>query len=254
MLSYNDSGRGDVVVLIHGFCESKEIWHSFEEELSAEYRVISMDLPGFGESVLQVDEVSMEYYAQKIDELLSSLKIEKSVMIGHSLGGYVTLAFAELYPQKIKGLGLFHSTAFADSAEKIASRNKVIEFLGQKGIARFMESFAPPLFYIENRKNIQNQINKIIELGSKTSDHSAIACTKAMRDRKDRVHIIQNIDLPVLYIIGKEDMAVLLESSLQQCHLPKFGTSIFLEKTAHMGMIEKEKETINAVKGFLLNC
>ncbi len=130
MLNYDDLGRGEeVVVLLHGFCESKALWEDFEEELSDSYRVLNIDLPGFGESQLNESNITMEWYASQINGLLEELNIEKVVIVGHSLGGYVGLAFAKLYTSKLLGLGLIHSNAFPDTEERIHSRNKTLKFL-----------------------------------------------------------------------------------------------------------------------------
>ncbi|MFL5728399.1 MAG: alpha/beta fold hydrolase, partial [Cytophagaceae bacterium] len=129
MLHYTESGRGKTIVLVHGFCESQEIWKKTQAALSAHYRVICPDLPGFGKSPLKVKDISIAYYAEMIKELLAFLNVEKCCMIGHSLGGYITLAFAEKYSAMLSSFGLFHSTAFADSPEKKENRNKTIQFI-----------------------------------------------------------------------------------------------------------------------------
>src|SRR4051812_32476186 len=120
-LSYQALGKGPAVVLIHGFCEDQSIWSDYIQKLSRDYHVIVPDLPGFGKSSPEFGEaVTMEYYARRVHEVLEIvLQAEERVtFIGHSLGGYVALAFAELYPERINGMGLFHSTAFADNEEK----------------------------------------------------------------------------------------------------------------------------------------
>jgi pimeloyl-ACP methyl ester carboxylesterase len=254
MLEYNDSGNGFPLVLIHGFCESKALWKYCEKELALHYRVIVPDLPGFGESRLQESKVSMEFFADKINELLDSLKIEQCIMIGHSLGGYVTLAFAEKYENRLKGLGLFHSTAFADTEEKKENRNKTIAFIEKHGVSLFAQSFVAPLFSLRNRDRLKAEIEELISIASSSSEEGVIETTKAMRDRPDRTGVLKKTSLPVLFVVGKKDGSVPLEKSLEQCHLAKHSIVHFLSEAGHMGMIENKPETIKIIFNYMNFC
>jgi pimeloyl-ACP methyl ester carboxylesterase len=251
MLHYTESGRGKTLVLIHGFCESNEIWKKFQLRLSQKYRVICPDLPGFGKSPLKVKDIGVAYYAEMLKELLSFLNVEQCCMIGHSLGGYVTLAFAEKYSSMLNSFGLFHSTAFADNIEKKESRNKTIQFIEKHGVEMFAQSFVAPLFYTENRAWLKKEIAFMTSVASASSKEGVIEATKAMRDRQDRTSVLKNTNLPVLFIIGKEDTAVPLEKSLEQCHLPGNSTTHFLKDTSHMGMFERPDDIIRAIEQFM---
>jgi pimeloyl-ACP methyl ester carboxylesterase len=250
-LSYNDNGAGNILVLLHGFCESKAVWKDFEPSLSKKFRVICPDLPGFGESPLNKTNISIEYYAEVIHDLLKELNISKCTLIGHSLGGYVALAFAEKYPSLLNGLGLFQSTAFPDSEEKKEGRNKTIKFLEKHGVKMFAESFVAPLFYQQNREKLQKDIDFMTSIATGSSLNGVIEATKAMRDRKDRIHVLKNINVPVLFIAGQEDTVIPLEKTLEQCALPNDSHVHFLSGTGHMGMFERKKETIKIVEGFI---
>jgi pimeloyl-ACP methyl ester carboxylesterase len=190
--------------------------------------------------------------ADKINELLIHLGIEQCVIIGHSLGGYVSLAFAEKYEHKLKGLGLFHSTAFPDSAEKRKTRNKTIEFLEKHGVEAFASSFVPPLFYPPNRELLKAAIQRQIEIVCSTAKESIIAAVKAMRDRKSRIDVLKKIKAPVLFIIGEEDTSVPLDASLEQAALPAKSVKHILSGAAHMGMFERKDETLKIVEDFLM--
>lgn len=254
MLEYNDSGNGFPLVLIHGFCESRTIWKYGEKELATRYRIIVPDLPGFGESRLEDPEVSMEFFAEKLRELLDDLKIDQCVMVGHSLGGYVALAFAEKYEQRLKGFGLFHSTAFADTEEKKENRNKTIAFIEKHGVPLFAQSFVAPLFSLRNRDRLKTEIEELIQVASSSSEAGVLETTKAMRDRPDRTHVLKQSSLPVLFVAGKKDGSVPLEKSLEQCHLPKHSIVHFLAETGHMGMIESKAETIKILLNYMNYC
>jgi pimeloyl-ACP methyl ester carboxylesterase len=253
-LKYKSAGRGPAVVFIHGFCEEKSLWKDFLHHFQNDYHVITPDLPGFGESPLNTSPVNMEYFADEVRNLLKDLSIKECVMIGHSLGGYVALAFAEKYPEMLKGMGLFHSTAFEDSPEKKENRNKTIQFIEKNGVAPFADSFVEPLFFMRNRKNLQEEIQMMIETTKNTSMQSIIETTKAMRDRKDRTEVLKSAEVPVLFIVGKDDGPVPLEKSLEQCYLPRHSVVHFFSECGHMGMFEKREETLKAVEKYLELC
>jgi pimeloyl-ACP methyl ester carboxylesterase len=250
-LAYDDLGKGPTLVLLHGFCENKELWNSIQGKLSLYFRVISIDLPGHGLSKQESDELSMEYQADKVKELLDAIGVSQCILIGHSLGGYVTLAFAEKYAGQLQGFGLFHSTAFEDTEEKRRNRDRTIEFIEKHGMDTFADSFVTPLFYPKNRDKLSVEIEFVKNVCRQTDISAVIATTKAMRDRNDRIHVLKETQLPVLFIIGKEDNAVPFEKSMEQCHLPKKHSICILEETGHMGMLEKEEESLKCIKEFV---
>lgn len=250
-LSYVEKGQGPVIVFIHGFCESKLLWSDFVDFISPSARVVTLDLPGFGDTPLDQKEVTMEYYADKVHQLLQSLNISKCCIVGHSLGGYVALAFAEIYEQMLNGLVLFHSSVYEDAPEKKENRNKTIDFVRKNGTLPFVSTLIPSLFYSPNKERLKDLVDLTTSIASRTLPEGIIAASEAMRDRKDRADLVQRLSIPVLFIIGKEDAAVPIEKSLQQCHLAKNSIAYFLGETGHMGMFEKREETQQMVKAFV---
>jgi pimeloyl-ACP methyl ester carboxylesterase len=124
---YAESGKGKTLVFLHGVTESSKIWDSFREQLSDSFRVIVIDLAGHGKSEC-VDTIhTMELQAEVVYEVLRKCKVKSCVMIGHSMGGYVTLAFADKYPEMLKGLCLFHSHPYPDTADDRKNRSRTIE-------------------------------------------------------------------------------------------------------------------------------
>ena len=249
MLNYKITGKGPVLVLIHGFCEDLTLWESVHSFL-LDYTILSIDLPGFGKSEV-IENMSIFSMADQVNVLLEKLGITKCTMIGHSLGGYVALHFAEIFATKLEGLGLFHSTAFEDSEEKKENRNKTFHFIEKHGVANFANSFVATLFFPENRALFEKKIQELSEVVKKTSKQAVLKTTLAMRDRKSQLDVLKTIDKPVLFIVGKEDQAVPMTKSLEQCFLPKDSIVHFYDKTAHMGMFEKEIETNKALKNFM---
>ncbi|HVD98199.1 MAG TPA: alpha/beta hydrolase [Cytophagaceae bacterium] len=254
MLEYNDSGNGFPLILIHGFCESRELWKYCEKPLASHYRVIIPDLPGFGESRLEASDISIDYHAEQIKHLLDALRIEQCIMIGHSLGGYVTLAFAEKYENRLKGFGLFHSTAFADSEERKENRNKTIAFIEKYGVATFAQSFVPPLFSLRNRERLKSEIEDLVRIAASSSEAGVIETTIAMRDRPDRTSVLKNANVPVLLVVGKKDGTIPLEKNLEQCHLAKHSIVHFIQDAGHMGMIENKEEAQKILQSFAGFC
>ncbi|GAA4844793.1 alpha/beta hydrolase [Algivirga pacifica] len=255
MLAYTDKGNGPVLVFVHGFCESKEIWDDFSIALSNTYRVICVDLPGSGQSVLPDETNSIPDYADQLQKTLQSLKITDFILIGHSLGGYISLAFAENYPYMLRGLVLFHSTAYADSEEKKNNRDRACQIIQEQGSNKFIRSMIPNLFSEEFKKTHASSIEHLIATAQKNNTQEGlIRAAQAMKKRKDRSEVLSLTDIPILFIIGKEDKAVPLEDSLAQCHLPMDSHVHLLAEVGHMGMLEAPSLTLKKLKNFVSYC
>lgn len=249
-MHYRSEGKGAPVVLVHGFCETGELWNGFSAELSAEYEVLIPDLPGFGQSGPLVGEFQVSDVADYFYQWLTSLEKGKVTVIGHSLGGYITLELAKRHPQVLQAIGLFHSTALPDPEEKKATRNKVIEFVRENGVELFADSFVPQLFYAANRDRLANEVKNAVNIAAQTPPDTLIQYTRAMRDRADRTDVLAS-GLPVLFIAGSQDLSVPIERSEQQIPMIKDGEAYVLKNTAHMGMFEAYDETLGMVRQFL---
>ncbi|MES2730836.1 MAG: alpha/beta hydrolase [Bacteroidota bacterium] len=250
-LVYRISGKGKTVLFLHGFCENKDLWLAFENRLSASYQVIVVDLPGFGESLDNTQYQSIDMMAREVFKALSLEQIHHCVVVGHSLGGYVAMALADLYPQLLSGLCLFHSTAYPDSDEKKHTRDKTATFIEKRGLEPFLETFVPSIFFADTRAALADRIKVYYERARQTPVATAVAVTKAMRDRPDRSAVLAKVDCPVMFIAGKEDTAVPIETNKAQFFLPKKSTIHILSDTAHMGMYEQETETLAMVENFV---
>ncbi|EMS34752.1 Alpha/beta hydrolase fold protein [Mariniradius saccharolyticus AK6] len=249
MPHFTKTGQGQPLILIHGFCESKEIWFEMAEALAATHTVFAIDLPGFGDNPLPKKEISMESLAADMADWMEKERIESPIVIGHSLGGYVTLALAELLGPRLKGIGLFHSTALPDDAEKKHTRNKVIAFLEKNGIDPFLESFVPGLFAPSKAVHLESRIQWLIQEGKRSSTAALIAYTAAMRDRKDRLDVWKHFLGKKLLISGRLDTAVKIENSRQL--QPFADIYLELEDAAHMGMFEEPEKSLEAIREFL---
>ncbi len=249
---YNEQAKQSITFL-HGFCENKNLWKRFADQLQGQYRVIALDLPNFGESFLD-SEISIEEMANCVRNTLKGLNIHETVLVGHSLGGYVGMAFAEQYPFMLKGLGMFHSTAFADSEAKQEGRQKAIEHLKAHGTKDFLKDFFPNLYAPKNQNLYQNAILEQFDEVRNIKPEALIATLEAMKNRPDRSGVLATLEMPVLYVIGKQDANIPLEQSLEQCHLAARSLVQILENIGHIGMIEAEKETLRMVNYFAHYC
>lgn len=249
-LNYSDRGNGQVVVLIHGFCESLRIWDHIENELSRFARVLSVDLPGFGDSRLEGAEVSMEFFGDQILDLLNELGISNFSLVGHSLGGYVALAILERSMSRVDALVMFHSTAYADSDEKRANRDKMAGFISRNGVATFMDSFVGSLVAEPNRERCRTQIESLTNDGKRADQDAVLLTIEAMKNRPDRTAILGQFGGRVLWIIGQDDVAVPLGDSLKQSEIGNRTESLVLKNCGHLGMIEKPTTSLTRLIEF----
>ncbi len=245
----SDSGKGPAIVLLHGFLEDLGMWEYLSGKLSASYRVVAIDLPGFGGSAPLGRKHSMENMAEAVNEVLDYLSIEKCLMIGHSMGGYVTLAFAGAYPGKLAGFGLFHSHALADSPEAKENRDRAIAIVNSDH-GKFIFSFFPDLFAEENVDEFKSEIESLQRSASVVSPRSVIAALAGMRDRPARLDVLVNATVPVLFILGKQDSRIPFQSTLAQASLPAISQILVLDHVGHMGFIEAKETTLKAIEGF----
>ena len=248
-ISYRDKGRGPAIVLLHGFLENMSMWDYFSKKLSDEFRVITIDLPGFGGSECLHRVHLMEQIASAVNEVLKYLEVDKCLMIGHSMGGYVTLAFADKFPGKLQGFGLFHSHALADTPEAKVNRDRAIKVV-QSDRGSFIFNFFPDLFAPENIESFGEEINKLYEDAMNTSPKAIIAALEGMKSRTDKRDVLINIKVPVLFILGKKDSRIPLEKTLAQASLVAVSEILVLDNTGHMGHLEARQETLEAVRGF----
>lgn len=249
-LCYTISGEGPVIVLLHGFMEDHSIWNSFAKKLAVNNKVITIDLPGFGKSSIFNNTHSMAFMANAIYYILIEENIEKCIMIGHSMGGYVTLEFASLYPNKLSGIVLFHSHAVADDEEGKTNRDRTIKIVKSDRLG-FVNLFIPSLFAEKNVAKYEREIIGLQKNALKTSPEGVIAALAGMRDRIDQSDLLKTIKVPVFFIIGKQDSRIPIDKILPQLQLPPNCEALILDGVGHMGFIEAEDLTFSAIEHFV---
>ncbi|WP_286965190.1 alpha/beta fold hydrolase [Flavobacterium sp. UBA4854] len=242
-ISYTDSGKGKAIVLLHGFLENKKMWTEYIDLFSEKYRVIAIDLLGHGESDCLGYIHKMEDNASAVNEVLEHLNIEKTTIVGHSMGGYVGLAFAELYPEKIQKLVLLNSTSKEDSEERKINRTRAIKAVKQNYVG-FVSLAIANLFSENNRIRLAEEIEKVKTEALKTPLQGIIASQEGMKIRKDREELVHKNLFPILFILGKKDPVLNYEESLSQ--IEDTTAELVSFEDGHMSQIEN-KEALKTV-------
>lgn len=250
---YTDTGKGRVIVLIHGFLGSHEIWSEFVKKLSKRYRIITIDLPGHGQTPALGYYHSMELLAQSVKAVLNKAGVRRYVVVGHSMGGYASLAFAELYPENVSGLCLFHSTAYADTGEKKKDRDRVIRLV-KKEHKYYVSEVVTTLFAPANIEKLKPEADKVKRIASTTTKQSVINSLEGMKERKNRDRILKFAEYPILFIVGKKDSVINYETMYSQIGLCKYPSVVMLDDAGHMGFYEDAKTTVKELELFVSRC
>jgi pimeloyl-ACP methyl ester carboxylesterase len=250
MVSYREFGAGPTAILIHGFPMNQTVWSDFAEKLSDSLQVVTLDLPGFGKSPVLQKGFTLEDVADEILSFVHERNYRNPVVVGHSLGGYVALAMAEKEIDLMSGLCLFHSTAVADSEEKKESRNKVLQFIEKQGVQAFTSNFIGQLYADPQH----NSITRVKNIAVQSSRESVEGFTRAMRDRKDRTHVVRSFPTPLLFLGGEKDQGIPPDSIHKQAALNKNATAVILSEVAHMGMFESESTCLKKITDFVKQC
>jgi pimeloyl-ACP methyl ester carboxylesterase len=250
-ISYSETGKGTAIVLLHGFLENSTMWAFYVAELSKKYRVITIDLLGHGDTGCIGYVHTMEDMADAVYTVLHELRIRKAVFMGHSMGGYVALAFAEFYPDMVKAMVLQNSTSRADSDDRKANRDRAIKAVKQNH-TNFVRLSIANLFSEDNRLRFATEIETVREEALKTSLQGIVAALEGMKIRKDREVLLHFAPYPILLALGKKDPVMNYAESIDQIE----NTSVKLVTLpgGHMGHIESRKTLLHELQEFLKNC
>ncbi len=250
---YRKAGTGPALVLLHGFPDSGTIWDGIIPELSAAYTVIVPDLPGSGNTKLG-KETMLPEMATGIKQILDFEHIPKAVFAGHSMGGYVALAFARLYPGYVSGLSLVHSTPAADDDEKKAARLKVIELVRNGGKPAFIKQMTANLFSEAFRTANPRKMNEKTEAGLRISDEGLINFYKAMIAREDTTALVKSAQFPLQWIAGAHDGIINYKKTLKDCHQSGINFVALYSDCGHISIIEDPAKLVADLKHFSDYC
>lgn len=248
---FSVNGKGTALVFLHGYLESISIWNDFTPFFDKQFQVVCVDLPGHGGSTIHYSMVTMEDMAFAIKQVLDQLGIRSCVFVGHSMGGYAALAYADLFPEMVAGLILLHSHPNSDTNEKIRSRIADVERieLGEKD--KIVDESIPKLFANINHEKFTESINRSRRIAMSTSDIGVIAALRGMAARKDRNHVVENLNRKVLMVFGSLDNLIPsdMASGLSSKH--PLARVAWLHNSGHMGFIEEIDQAAKAITSFL---
>lgn len=252
ILHYKISGKGKYLMLIHGFGEDWRVWENQIEALSKYYTLILPDIFGSGDSdLLECENLTIDLYAEGLREIILAENIKQFSVFGHSMGGYIALAYLAQFPEDLSSIGLIHSTAYTDDENKIEQRNKSIQFLHEFGSLAFLKTTVPKLFSA-NKCN-KSIIDSFLQMGINISKNTLIQYYNAIKNRPDRIDLLKNVAIPVLFICGMEDTLVRYTDNISQSILPRISEIKLLTNTAHIGFYENPALSNNAIILFLQN-
>ena len=250
-LVYSDLGEGACIVLLHGYLERGKIWQSFIEHFNGEFRFIIPDLPGHGDSGSWDTVHTMDEVAGAVHAILEAEGTGKVFLAGHSMGGYVTIAFADLFPEKLSGYALVHSTPFADTKEKRDNRDREISLVLRGKKRQIVMVNIPKAFATQNLDRMHRQVERLKHMALICPDDGIIALLNGMKERPDRSKVLQNPELPLLLIGGMKDNYIPVEVFDKLVALAPHARVLRLEESGHMGFMEEPGRVARALVDML---
>lgn len=249
-IAYEESGEGLPIVFIHGFPLSKRMWAPQISALSRKYRVIALDLRGFGESDKPPGPYSIKDFADDVSSLMLELDAAPGIVVGHSMGGYIAFQLIRRYSKQVQSLILTNTRAEADSEEEKRNRFALMERIRKEGKDRFLEEFATRLLSPQNAEetDLVRQVRSFME---GCSEETLVATLKALAERPDSTDLLKKIRVPTLIIAGDQDQIVSVESALLMARTIPHAAISLIKGTGHLSNVENSKEFNNAVDKFL---
>lgn len=251
---YTLGGKGQVIVLVHGYLESSEVWGRFRDKLSDRYRIICVDLPGNGKSSHFSQDLTMCFHAGAVMAVVKNENINSFFLCGHSLGGYVALSMVENYPECLMGYILIHSHPFADSAEAIDNRLREIKVVEAGKQDAIYPVNIPKMFADDNLGKHADDIKELIRIAGGHSAEGIVAVLRGMINRRSREDILSQGRVPLLYILGVKDNYIPYKLMLEKLKMPEGAIFVSLENSGHMGFLEETDKTQSVISDFISKC
>lgn len=233
------------LVLIHGHGVDDRIWDNLDASLNDNFTIVRPNISLFTFCR------SIEDYGAELYRYLTNASIQKFTLIGHSMGGYIALAFAEKYPEMLEGFGLFHSTALADDEAKKHQRDQIIDLLNNHGTEAFLKHTAPNMFGERFKELFPEKLDAHIQQYSKLPATALIAGITAMRNRPDRTAVLAAMTFPVLFILGMQDKIIPFESGINLTDFPVKSYPFIFAEAGHMGMVERPDATTRMISWYM---
>jgi pimeloyl-ACP methyl ester carboxylesterase len=249
-IAFERNGEGPAMIFLHGFCEDQSMWQALSAQ-ATDWGVtfISLDLPGFGRSDT-IESCSIEEMADIVHAFCQAQQLDPICLMGHSMGGYVALAFAEKHPQLLSGLGILHSHPYEDGVEKKEARQKSMAFIEKNGSESYVRQLIPKLFPPEYAAANPHMIDPLVEKALEYDPKGIINALQAMKNRPDRTQVLASLQVPVLFVVGALDELESSERLIGQTHLPDVASIHILEQVGHMGIFEAPDKIHQVVSEF----
>ena len=241
------------MIFIHGYLETSAVWRGFADELAGRFRVITADLPGHGKSDIFAAIHSMDLMADVLHELIVSLHTGPVFMVGHSMGGYVTMAFVDNFPDMLTGYCLFHSHPFADSPEAIAKREMEIKLVRAGNKDKMFPESISRLFARNNLEKFAGAVARSEKIAADVPADGIVAVLKGMMERPSRVKVMEEGKVPCLWILGAHDNHINYDKIQERVKLPTNARVEILKNSGHMGFIEEKDTSLGVLTEFIKN-
>jgi len=249
---YRDKGSGKPVIFLHGYLECSQVWDEFTSGLPENFRSLAVDLPGHGGSAVYGNEHSMAFMADAVKAVMDAEGINNAMMVGHSMGGYVSLAFVDKYPSSLLAWCLFHSHPFADSEEVINNRKREIKAVSSGKKNMLYPDNVSKMFADFNTGRFSDELQRHKHIASDITAEGIIAVLNGMIKRPSRIHVLERGDVPLLMILGKHDNYIPCEEMKNSIDLPENADLLVLERSGHLGFVEEKAETQKALSSFYM--
>lgn len=251
-LSYDDVGEGSIpVIFLHGFPFDKTMWKFQLEFLKLTYRLISCDIRGFGKSTDEYSPLSIDLFADDLIRFMDKLKIEKAIVCGLSMGGYIALNALKRFPARFEGLVLCDTQCIADTAEGKEKRYKVIEDIEANGVTKFNEGFIKNVFHIDSPKNKKETVDQLRDVVFANSQNIITRGLTALAERSETCSSLGEISIPTLIICGREDIITPLAQSESMNAAIKGSKLQVIEDAGHVSNLEQPHEFTKYLSEFL---
>ncbi len=252
-IAYQVKGQGPAIVFLHGFMEDRSMWQYHYDQLSTQYMCVAIDLPGHGQSEQIAAVHGMSLMAEVVASILQTENINKAMIIGHSMGGYIALEWAKAYPAKVDGLVLFNSHAAADTPASKQQRLRTIALV-KENASRFINAFIPNLFAPANVERCKSTIEHQKQVAKGMKAEAIIAALAGMMEREDGKPVLEALSVPVLFIRGVQDKRIgyeVIEAQTAVCQHPRL---LLLPYTGHMAWAEAPNTTLECLQAFAEEC
>ena len=252
-MTFDERGGGPPVVLLHGFPFNHTMWRAQAEALGEGHRVITPDLRGHGGTGLgEGASSSMEEMATDVAALLDELNVSERVVTGGlSMGGYVTLAFYRLFPQRVRALILADTRPQSDTEEARRAREETAQRALREGMQTVADAMLPKLLAPSTREEKPEVFERVREMILATRPEGAAAALRGMAARRDQTDLLQEIDVPTLIIVGSEDALTPPKDSETMHRAIRGSRLVVIEGAGHVSNLERPAEFNRALEDFL---